>query len=177
MLGRRSGNVCWYCERLCFRDTDDGGKAPTVDHFKPRRLFPELAYEWRNWIFSCLRCNNEYKRDKWPTSGYVDPSAADEEDRPERYFDYDASTGELIPKSGISEEARETVLDTIDDLGLNKPDVLNYRLDWTRRFTEDWQSLPTGDRHAFAEYYTRRGVEFAGVTLMIVQQLLALEGT
>ena len=92
-------------------------------------------------------------------------------------MDYDASTGELIPKSDISEEAREITLDTIADLGLNKPDVRNYRLDWTRRFTEDWQSLPTGDRHAFAEYYTRRGVEFAGVTLMIVQQLLASEGT
>ena len=175
VLGSRSGNVCWYCERLCFRDADDGGKAPTVDHFKPRRRYPELAYKWRNWIFSCRRCNGEYKRDKWPALGYVDPSAADEQDRPEQYFDYDADTGEIIPRSGLPTEARERALQTIDDLGLNELDVLLYRLNWTRRFTEDWRSLPASDRLAFAEFATRTGVEFAGATLMVVQQLRSSE--
>ena len=171
LLGILSGDVCWYCERLCFRDTDDGGKAPTVDHFKPRRRYPELAYKWRNWIFSCHRCNVGNKGNKWPALGYVDPSAADQQDRPERYFAYDADTGQIIPKSGLPTEARERALQTIDDLGLNKLDVLYYRLDWTRRFTADWQSLPASDRLAFAEFATRAGAEFAGATLMVVQQL------
>ena len=103
--------------------------------------------------------------------GYVDPSAADEQDRPDQYFDYDSGTGEIIPRSGLSADARDRALQTIDDLGLNKVDVRNNRLDWTRRFTEDWQSLPGGDRPAFAELATRTGVEFAGATLMVVQQL------
>ena len=174
-LGSRSDDICWYCERLCFRDTDDGGRAPTVDHFKPLSSYPRLAYKWRNWIFSCRRCNGGNKGDKWPALGYVDPSAADEQYRPEQYFDYDAGTGEIVPRSGLPKEALERALQTIDDLGLNKVDVRYYRLNWMRRFTEDWQSLPSSDRLAFAEFATRTGVEFAGATLMVVQQLRTSE--
>ena len=62
-------------------------------------------------------------------------------------------------------------LRTIDDLGLNKVDLRNYRLNWTRRFTGDWKALPPEERGAFAEFSTRKGVEFAGTTLKVVQQL------
>ena len=174
-LGRRSGNVCWYCERLCSRDTDDGGKTPTIDHFRPLRRYPELAYERRNWIFSCQRCNRDYKGSRWPSSGYVDPSTADEQGRRGQHFDYDADTGEIVPRHGLSPEVRRTALQTIDDLGLNQQDVLSFRRQWTGQFAEDWRSLPTSDRRAFAEFSTRTGVEFAGATLMLVQQLQASE--
>ena len=176
LLGSRSGNVCWYCERRCLLDADDVGRAPTVDHFRPLSRHPELAYRWSNWIFSCRRCNGENKQDKWPASGYVDPSAADEQERPERYFDYDAETGEIIPMPGLSSEAHERALRTIDDLGLNRSDVRFYRLHWTRRFVEDWHALPNADRPAFAEFSTRSGFEFVGVTSMAVQQLSAQPG-
>ena len=176
LLGSRSGSTCWYCEQSCLREMDDGGKAPTVDHFKPLSRFPALAYQWSNWIFSCRRCNGENKQDKWPASGYVDPTAADVHERPERYFDYDAETGEIIPMPGLPSEARERALRTIDDLGLNKVDVRFYRLDWTRRFIADWQTLPISDRPAFAEFSTRTGLEFAGATSMVVQQLGASTG-
>ena len=169
-LGVRSGGNCWYCERLCMREADDGGKAPTVDHFRPLARFPELAYRWSNWVFSCHRCNHDYKGGEWPDSGYVDPGAADEKERPERYFDYDASTGDIVPMPGLPSEARERAQRTIVDLGLNKVDVRFYRLDWTRRFLEDWQTLPIGDRPAFAEFSTRSGYEFVGATLMAVWQ-------
>ena len=45
-LGRRTDNICWYCERQCAASAETGGLAPTVDHFRPRRMFPELAYAW-----------------------------------------------------------------------------------------------------------------------------------
>ena len=176
LLGSRSGNICWYCERRCLRDADEAGRAPTVDHFRPLSRYPELAYQWSNWIFSCLRCNGENKQDKWPASGYVDPSATGEQERPERHFDYDADTGEIIPKRELSPEARARALRTIDDLGLNKLDVRFYRLDWTRRFMADWQALPDSDRSAFAEFSTRTGLEFVGATSMVVQQLRASTG-
>ena len=169
LLGGRLGAVCWYCERRCVRQSEGGGKAPTVDHFSPLSRFPELAYKWSNWIFSCQRCNGDNKGDKWIASGYVDPAAADERDRPEMYFDYDAKTGEIFPKPGLSSVARERVLQTIDDLGLNKLDVRFYRLDWTRRFIADWQALPVSDRKSFVESSTQAGFEFAGTTLMAVQ--------
>lgn len=168
-LGDRSADNCWYCERRCMREADDGGKAPTVDHFRPLSRFPELSYQWSNWIFSCYRCNADNKGGRWPDSGYVDPSATNEEERPERYFDYDAVTGEIIPMLGLTSEARERAQRTIDDLGLNKLDVRFYRLDWTRRFIEDWQMLPIEDRAAFADFATRAGYEFVGASLMAVR--------
>ena len=171
LLGFCSGNICWYCERRCFRDAGEAGRAPTVDHFRPLSRYPELAYAWSNWIFSCRRCNGDNKQDKWPASGYVDPSTTNEQERPERHFDYDAHTGEIIPLPGLSSEARERALRTIDDLGLNKVDVRFYRLDWTRRFIADWQDLPSNDRTAFSEFSTRTGLEFVGTTLMVLQQL------
>ena len=115
LLGSRSGNVCWYCERRCLRETEGGGKAPTVDHFRPVSRYPEMACTWSNWNFSCRRCNGDYKGDKWTASEYVDPSEPDSWNRPEQYFDYDAGTGEIIPKAGLPTEARARALQTIDD--------------------------------------------------------------
>ena len=170
VLGSRSGDNCWYCERRCLREVDDGGKVPTVDHFRPLNRFPELAYRWSNWIFSCRRCNEDNKEGNWPDTGYVDPSANAEKERPERYFDYDASTGEIIPLPGLPPEARERAQRTIDDLGLNKLDVLFYRQNWIRQFIEDWRALPIEDRQAFAEFSKLTGYEFVGATLMAVRQ-------
>ena len=170
ILGARSADNCWYCERRCLREAEGGGKAPTVDHFKPLSVFPELAYRWANWIFSCYRCNGQHKGNRWPDTGYVDPSATDEQEWPERYFDYDAVTGEIIPMLGLPSEARQKAQWTIDDLGLNKVDVRYYRLDWTRRFIEDWEALPVSDRSAFVEFTIRAGNEFVGATLMAVRQ-------
>ena len=56
-------------------------------------------------------------------------------------------------------------------------DVRFYRLDWARRFIQDWQTFPMSDRPAFAEFSTRTGVEFAGTTAMVVHQLTMSEGS
>ena len=170
-LGSRTNNICWYCERQCYAGPESGGRAPTVDHFRPLSRFPRLAYEWANWVFSCRRCNVENKDNRWPESGYVDPCAAVVAERPEQYFDYDADTGEIVPKNGLSGAALRKARDTINDLGLNELDVMFYRIDWTRGFIADLLSLPIMDRRAFAEVLTQQPVEYAGVTGMIVEQL------
>ncbi len=168
-LGERSGGNCWYCERRCMRDAEDTGKSPTVDHFRPLNRFPELAYQWANWIFSCRRCNEDYKKGEWPESGYVDPSAVNEQQRPERYFDCDAATGEIIPLAGLPSEDRARALQTIDDLGLNRQEVRFYRQNMLSEFIAVWQTLPAEQRVAFAEYSTQTGVEFAGSTSMVAR--------
>ena len=171
-LGNRSGSVCWYCERRCEGALEVSGLSATVDHFRPLSQFPELAYKWSNWVFSCRRCNGEYKQDKWPALGYVDPGAGDEREQPERYFDYDPLTGEIIPHPSLTGDYKRKAEGTIADLGLNQLDVRFYRLDWTRRFTEDWFALSVDDRQAFVDFSTRMGVEYAGSTLMMVRQLM-----
>lgn len=168
--GDRSNNNCWYCERRCDTEAEVGGLSPTVDHFRPISRCPQLAYVWSNWIFSCRRCN-DIKKNEWPESGYVDPCAANPAECPERYFDYDADTGEVIPRDGISGVARQKALHTIADLGLNKLDVMYYRLQWTRQIVADLRLLPVSERRAFAEYITQPPAEYIGITGMVVAQL------
>lgn len=167
-LGSRSNNNCWYCERRC---EVTGSLEATVDHFRPLSRFPQLAYDWTNWIFSCRRCNSDNKKDGWPEYGYVDPCAANASERPERYFDYDMYTGEIIPRADLSGIVRQRATDTIRDLGLNKLDVRYYRLQWTMQFVADFNRLPVSEKQAFAEYITQQPVEFAGVTGMVIAQL------
>ena len=173
-LGARSGGLCWYCERRCQRDSESGGRAPTVDHFRPLSRFPELAYEWGNWVFSCRRCNGEYKRDGWPASGYVDPGADVASERPERYFDYDALTGEIVPHGSLRGDDRRKAEGTIADLGLNRIDVRFYRLDWTRRLAADLRMLPAEARADFVDYALGQGIEFVGATGMVAAQMGAV---
>ena len=107
-LRERFHGKCGYCERRCDRsEGPSGGRSPTVDHFRPLNDFPELAYEWTNWIFSCRQCNVECKQEKWPSSGYVDPCASEVAERPERYFDYDHDTGEIVPKGNLPQVAQD----------------------------------------------------------------------
>ena len=171
MLGSRTDGICWYCERRCNAYAERGGRAPTVDHFRPLSRFPQLAYQWSNWVFSCQRCNGENKQDGWPDSGYVDPSAADVAERPERYFEYDSETGELIPKKGLTGVNRQKALHTINDLGLNKLDVRYFRFEQSRRVIADLLAFPVSYRQAFIASFTKRGVEYAGTIGMVLEQL------
>ena len=169
-LGERSDGACWYCERLCEPASYVGGIAATLDHFKPRSRFPELAYEWSNWVFSCRRCNGA-KGNQWPENGYVDPADNDAGERPERYFDYDARTHAIIPTSDLSADERRRALDTIDDLGLNELDIQFYRHDWIRQVIEDVREFPVEDRAAIAALFESESREFKGATRMALAQL------
>ncbi len=170
-LGERSGGMCWYCERRCNLPADAGDRAATLDHFRPLSRFPNLAYDWLNWVFSCRRCNSEYKQDRWPENGYVDPATEDERERPEHYFDYDLRTHEVIPRDGLVEDERRRAWDTIDDLGLNSLDVRFYRQDWTRQLIGDLQGFPVEERVALAEYLVNQPSEFLGTTQMVLAHL------
>ena len=155
-LGSRSSNICWYCERKCYVDSQAVDRAATVDHFRPISRFPALAYAWDNWVYSCRRCNGEEnKGNGWPETGYVDPCAAVAGERPDRYFDYDVDTGEIIPREGLLGDDRLRAVHTIADLGLNKLDVRFYRFDHTKRFMEDLAALPISDRRQFVAFVHR----------------------
>ena len=170
-LRERSDGMCWYCERRCDPAAEVGEQAETLDHFRPLSRFPKLAYDWSNWVFSCRRCNDENKQGKWPGSGYVDPAASDECERPERYFEYDMRTHEIIPRNDLIGDERQRAWDTIDDLGMNKLDVLFYRQDWIRCLIEDLRELPVEKRSALAEHLASHSSVFLGTTLMVLAQL------
>ena len=170
MLGSRTYNICWYCERRCDADVEYGGRSPTVDHFRPLSRFPQLAYEWPNWVFSCRRCNDN-KANKWPDLGYVDPCAADVSGRPDRYFDYDVLTGDVEPRRDLPPTAKRRAWDTIDDLGLNRLDVKIHRMECIQEVMNGLISRPVSELQAFIESNTRQAVEYAGAIRMVAEQL------
>ncbi len=44
--------ICVYCEH---------NEATDIEHIYPKRLYPEKAFVWTNYVFACGRCNTHYK--------------------------------------------------------------------------------------------------------------------
>jgi len=64
---------CAYCESVIATK-----RTGAVEHFKPKSLFPSLAYDCDNYFLGCGGCNGA-KSDKWPMGGgsYVRPDEGD----------------------------------------------------------------------------------------------------
>ena len=163
-LGAQSGDICWYCERKCGADAPVGSAAPTIDHFRPLSRFPELAYAWSNWVFSCHRCNQN-KGCGWPETGYVDPCAAVVAERPEQYFEFDA--GDIIPKNGLAPAEQRKAWATIDDLRLNNPVLKGYR---QRKLAQLWKEFKDRPAAEIAARLDEPG-EFSGVFGLFVEYM------
>jgi uncharacterized protein (TIGR02646 family) len=79
-IAAMSHDKCVYCEGPI-----NALGAQHVEHFRPKALFPSLAYEWTNYFVGCAGCNRA-KSDKWPKRGaYVQPDRGD----PSRHFVFD----------------------------------------------------------------------------------------
>ena len=132
LLENLFGGLCAYCEERCKGE---------VEHFLPKSLYPHLVYYWSNWLFSCHDCNNS-KGKKWPELGYVDPCAFSKGSRPEVFFSFDTTTGEVLPRDGLSPLQHQKAENTIYDLGLNDRHHLKKRKEWVGMVSGLFQSGP-----------------------------------
>ena len=118
-LKQANNDKCMYCEsKISHIDFAH------IEHIKPKsnNKFPELEFVWDNLGYACPKCNNE-KSDKFHHEiPYIDPYLED----PSVYF-YAAGTW-LFIKNGSE---RSDI--TIRDIGLNRPELLEKRLE---RITE-----------------------------------------
>jgi uncharacterized protein (TIGR02646 family) len=81
VLAAMSAHKCVYCEGPI-----NAVRGSHVEHFKPKSLFPLLAYEWTNYFLGCPGCNGA-KGDKWPKRGsYLRPDRED----PSKHFVFEA---------------------------------------------------------------------------------------
>lgn len=161
LLGSRSNYNCWYCERRCkiSKKKDNGREivivtgdwSASVDHFRPRSLFPHLSLAWDNWIFSCTGCN-DFKGNKWPQEcvypcnpnenderpelEYVNPCASDPNEYPDQYFRF--YEGGIEAKQGISDSAKRKACKTICDFGLSDWTLVRPRFRSVVRFIKDF---------------------------------------
>ena len=157
------GPICVYCERPCSSPTA-GGNAPdeeTIDHFKPRNHFPQLSFDWLNLVHSCYRCNqrkgnqwpgyqdeltNEllaaYYQDQYvPPSEYVSPNLIEGVMPARDYFEFDVTTGEILPGEELEATQWSMAVRTIRDIDLNdngpdSPGENNLGHLWNRRKTQ-----------------------------------------
>ena len=89
------------------------------------------------------------------------------------YRRYARKPGEIVAHPDLVGDARKRAWDTITDLGLNRLNVLFYRLDWTRRFVADLRLLPAEARADFVDYALGQAIEYVGVMGMVVAQMRA----
>jgi len=89
----------------------------TVEHFRPKSRFPELAYQWEN-LFPCCDVCQANKRERFE-DGLLKPDAHDYDFN--RYFVVNYQSGELEPAPYASEEAQQSARITLDLYGLNEP--------------------------------------------------------
>ena len=140
-----SDGHCAYCQA----SVNDAG-AGAVEHFRPKSLFPTLAYEWDNYFYSCERCNT-FKSDKWPVrGGYVRPDVGN----PAVRFIF-MPFGRVKAVSGDSEAKN-----TVRDLDLNRPPLASKRKTAIRaslrglRTILNMPGLTDAQRHELAKMYT-----------------------
>jgi len=85
----------------------------SVDHFVPKTLKPELAYEWSNYRLASGRINSQ----KGNQTNILDPFVIDND-----WFEIDIPSCLLRAKNDLSKELREQVNATINSLRLNADD-------------------------------------------------------
>ena len=140
-LHRWQKGKCSYCERL-----RNANAEADVDHFRPKLAVTGsshsgywwLAYAWKNYFFSCVACNRDFKKNHFPLSQessraqrpsdslkrecalLIDPSI----ENPELFigFDWDSAPNQVLI-FGIDAEGKGAT--TINILGLDCRDDLS----------------------------------------------------
>ncbi|NQZ12170.1 MAG: hypothetical protein HRT35_33885 [Algicola sp.] len=102
---------CSFCDAFPM-----GSSIPnTIEHFKPKSIYPLFAYKWDNLFLCCGICQRKGdKFDEMLLKPDSDSYSFDD------YFDIHWDTGELIPNRDASHEAQASALLTIELYQLNK---------------------------------------------------------
>ena len=96
-----------------------------VEHIRPKDRFPELEYDWNNLGFVCAKCNNS-KSNKWfDETPFIDP--------------YSEEPNEAIAAVGqwlFSRPGSDIGRVTLHEIGLNRPELLQNRLEKLHRIQD-----------------------------------------
>jgi hypothetical protein len=121
----------------------------TVDHFIPKSVEPQLAYEWRNYRLASLKLNSR----KGEYQDVLDPFKLQPD-----WFILDFPSLLVKPNSSLSASEKEQVHATIKRLKLNDDDTcVQDRLHWIRDFAKGELSFSFLKRKApFLAYELQR---------------------
>ena len=115
----------------------------TVDHFKPKSIFPLEAYKWENLFLCCYICQKRINQ-------YEDILLKPDEVEYEfgNYFFYNTESGELEPNKMASSNDKARAKYTIKIFKLNEFNRPKSRKMFFRRFAKD--------QHPIVEEYPYR---------------------
>lgn len=109
---------CAYCESKISHISFGN-----IEHYRPKRLFPQRAFLWRNLLLACERCNNA-KLDHFPDATQGGPLINPVKHDPDRHFRffYDpvAKLATVIPTTKQGKTTEQL-------LKLNRPDLRSHR--------------------------------------------------
>lgn len=103
---------CAFCDEIVGTSSRE-----TVEHFRPKSQFPQLAYDWGS-LFPCCDVCQAQKLEKF-AEGLLKPD--EDEFAFSRYFVVNYKTGEMAPSPQAEADARERAAITIQLYGLNLP--------------------------------------------------------
>lgn len=103
---------CMYCE---------ASEGTAIEHFWPRSVYPERAFDWLNHLIACTRCNSNFKRDQFPLDSVGDPLLVNPtEEDPLDHLSFSPSTGRFESKSLKGDPS-------IEVFGLNRTNLTKGR--------------------------------------------------
>ena len=113
--------ICAYSAQWISPDTG----SHSIDHFRPKSLHPELAYEWRNYRYVSSKFNS-----RKGTHTILDPFQLEPD-----WFVLDFPSLLVKPNSALSPDQKEAVSKTITVLKLNTDDTcVESRQSWVEDF-------------------------------------------
>ncbi|MCC6160460.1 MAG: hypothetical protein IT350_20575 [Deltaproteobacteria bacterium] len=132
-LHREYAGVCAY---LCiFIEPVTGAKS--VDHFVPKSIDPNLAFEWSNYRLACMTMNGRKSKRSVP----LDPFRLRRET-----FHLELVTGRIYPNPDRSMILRRKAQAMIDLLGLDDGECRAIRAAWWNRYILCF-SCPSGSTY------------------------------
>jgi hypothetical protein len=143
------------CAYSCFYLIQQG----TVDHFLPKKFYPQFAYEWDNYRLAAPRINN-YKGEN---KGLIDPFIV----KP-GWFVLAFPSCFVKVGDGLSKHITDNIKKTIDILRLNSDDyMVQGRLEIMLEFAEGMISLSFLKRKYpfLASEIVRQGIETTAHTI------------
>lgn len=120
------GDKCAYCEKSLLDEQRH------VEHYRPKALYPSLAFTWDNLLGACWACNLK-KSNCFPLADETVRGNIDDEqpllinpyiDDPSEFFEFHEE--EIRPKKGLSGTRLSKAQNTIDTI-LNRPDLKERR--------------------------------------------------
>ena len=156
---------CGYCDELDF--WSNGLRGFQIDHFAPKKssLFPHLANEYSNLVYSCFFCNNS-KSDKWVSlkhnvsvvnnTGFIDPCSKEYDNHLHRNVKgeilYKSKLGEYIFKELKLGLPRRSILWKIDQIQVLIEDV-EEALNKSKKHTTAFKKLKEQHHKLLIEFY------------------------